>query len=1548
MSGDGAKRIQSEAHARSTESASLQAAATPGKTTLVEQNARRHGGAAPLSGKRDTSDGGAFPAMPAFAPNQKQYDLFFDIHRTNLLEATTAMLRQAHWPDPAPDAPFAAGGDRRFTASVNAAIRSRIAHWEGHRMAPLLYPGNPLDAFRQYIAADKDQMHEVAWSPMFGDAFARLVHQSIYESLRQRIGPRYRAALEHMMDWPEADQLIAGHPIDPIVAAAITPPETVDRGQIAVVNASGPPKLKNVTAKWLGHENEELWNFVEVTPAGASVEDVAAALWKDPKQTTNAYALTKVGDVFRVAPAHARSVLRRLYPDEVIGDTDSNPSRAQQLLVLSKSKIGERVRARWTSDAVKATKNKPDPKKDTKHAANATDQDETKQAAKAEGKEKPSLTQIMEIEASIGSHLEKLRIAVAGLGMSNRLAEVISRHAIRMTALASGEPATIDKWLPVLQFQHTQLISIGPRIPPLVEKLLPVFYIPPNELKDAKQKSDRENMSSVLSQYLDAANTSDDPPTSGNLLAGVLGKEKQSALEGIGQVQDSTRQATRDGVATRVGAQQGSTGIDDELTRVREDAMSGRNKGSGQYTEKKTLIRAGEISLRNRMNNVEQSIVMLREAAAAAGFGDVALLKKVLPNVKPLPQVLLDVHDHLRAVDRVWAGARAEFDENEAAQAVPQDAPEDWADWQERQIGLDAAREAFARIAGDEDIGTFLREAHAKVRTQQMINAVTTMAGALLITLATGMGAAAFAEVASVALVGESMTLAAQFTKGAIQVAISAPINSIVQLAVSGHDASFGKAMLENALMDAFSRLLMFPLKEAERLAMAEVRQISQLQHVTATETKAMASASSYAGTMMLAEGLTGMATMWAANRLVSLVSSTQQEVTEPFALTVLQQGAAIGLGRFFAGRMSAWQERRKQLALTRVGSTPEMHALFAARDAFYADAQKLENHPSPEPGAADTFSKRDAALLRDERVALGRDTAEPAATDRQPARAPETTPAESKKPAPPETAATESTKPANDGPPRDASALLEVRAPKGSPGPDASNASPKAKPGRPDTGGTSEIDSLTSSLPILDKLETATGVQKGPAYDRDMADLRQFYADQEGEAQQGVARSGVTQDGQYGWRYGNKAFTFSHGVVNFEVRVHLDTTNVTPAEVQQLKAQVHAGVDRHYNTQKLKVRGPDGAESQLHLEIVFVDDAATSDIQVKVLPGNGPAHLNEWYVDGKPTTHAHEVTHGGFGIKDEYHDATRRAPNRADPDGDGVYNDQSIMGNYWVGSWQDGVVDPGTSVKQRHLDEISQQVPPRPSQPNQPTRSPYAIEPSTTLDGNVNTATRREGEASRPEAPSASEQSSAQESRAGDGTATEQEASQAGPRPVALDPATASSNSAGATSRARATNRSRATASARRGPHWTVESASDVPSIRGGAFDRWFDSLSVGDLEALWARAEIRRVIEQRLRAPGGFHEWHLVARAPTFKGWGLGADAIRGLRTKIEEVAFKNPAGGHGLEGSTTAHNELLAIIDSSQSYGDFVRRLQNWAHYRLEGGAERLPGRLALEVD
>ncbi|KYC76529.1 ribonuclease YeeF family protein [Bacillus licheniformis] len=136
------------------------------------------------------------------------------------------------------------------------------------------------------------------------------------------------------------------------------------------------------------------------------------------------------------------------------------------------------------------------------------------------------------------------------------------------------------------------------------------------------------------------------------------------------------------------------------------------------------------------------------------------------------------------------------------------------------------------------------------------------------------------------------------------------------------------------------------------------------------------------------------------------------------------------------------------------------------------------------------------------------------------------------------------------------------------------------------------------------------------------------------------------------------------------------------------------------------------------------------------------------------------------------------------------------------------------------------------------------------------------------------------------------------------------------------------------------------VPTVKSGEFNKWFNSLSTKQLDELWSDKKIRRAIERQLRAPGGMHEWHLVSRAPTFKHWGVTAEQIRELRTAINEVEFVNPTGKHGGLGSTAAHNELIKIIDSSKDYNMFVRRLNNWANYRLKGGVEALPEGLRIK--
>ncbi|HFJ9285479.1 hypothetical protein JDS98_26385 [Bacillus cereus group sp. N11] len=135
-----------------------------------------------------------------------------------------------------------------------------------------------------------------------------------------------------------------------------------------------------------------------------------------------------------------------------------------------------------------------------------------------------------------------------------------------------------------------------------------------------------------------------------------------------------------------------------------------------------------------------------------------------------------------------------------------------------------------------------------------------------------------------------------------------------------------------------------------------------------------------------------------------------------------------------------------------------------------------------------------------------------------------------------------------------------------------------------------------------------------------------------------------------------------------------------------------------------------------------------------------------------------------------------------------------------------------------------------------------------------------------------------------------------------------------------------------------------DIPSVRDGEFIRWFDNITLDELEIAWANPEVKKVISSRLRSPGKLHEWLMIARAPTFKRWGISAKQIQELRTPTKDVEFINPPGKHHrAPGSKRAHNEILEIIDTSLDYDIFVRRLQMWSHYRYKGGVEGLPGTL-----
>jgi hypothetical protein len=142
------------------------------------------------------------------------------------------------------------------------------------------------------------------------------------------------------------------------------------------------------------------------------------------------------------------------------------------------------------------------------------------------------------------------------------------------------------------------------------------------------------------------------------------------------------------------------------------------------------------------------------------------------------------------------------------------------------------------------------------------------------------------------------------------------------------------------------------------------------------------------------------------------------------------------------------------------------------------------------------------------------------------------------------------------------------------------------------------------------------------------------------------------------------------------------------------------------------------------------------------------------------------------------------------------------------------------------------------------------------------------------------------------------------------------------------------------------------VPARIGGEFHRWFDGLTSSQFDELWAIPEIQKTIRERLLFKGAHHEWLVRSRANVFKAWGLGVGDIANTRQLTNRVNFSNNplggrAGGHvGFPSQSKIwHDELIRIVDSSNDFAEFRRRLNAFADVRLDGGRRALPKQLRL---
>lgn len=72
----------------------------------------------------------------------------------------------------------------------------------------------------------------------------------------------------------------------------------------------------------------------------------------------------------------------------------------------------------------------------------------------------PSVDEVMAIERQIGRLLDGIRARLVLVGTASDLKLAYDARASQVAMLADGDAKTRSTWLPVLQFQHTQLAAI--------------------------------------------------------------------------------------------------------------------------------------------------------------------------------------------------------------------------------------------------------------------------------------------------------------------------------------------------------------------------------------------------------------------------------------------------------------------------------------------------------------------------------------------------------------------------------------------------------------------------------------------------------------------------------------------------------------------------------------------------------------------------------------------------------------------------------------------------------------------------------------------------------------------------------------------------------------------------------------------------------------------------------------------------------------------------------------------------------------------------------
>lgn len=681
------------------------------------------------------------------------------------------------------------GDHKQFVTKTLMQLESWVKFRPITMLDEVLHPASVVSSLGAYVPTNK------AWEPQVGIAVAHALHIAVVASIK-RLAVRYLAVADSKgssgTNAVRFDELVTSSAIDRFVAPGLCWTNVLSVASLSGTDAKAargkPVGIKAVELKFEGARDKRLWNWVRVTPADATAEDVAAKIWKvvddhkDPSASFNAWLLAAAPPLFGVPKrmAMTNENFRQYAPADAEKGDDSVEAQLLHVANLGSATDDAALNERVVAPEVESGK----------VVQSSYD-----------------WRAVSTIVDDCNTQLEFVQKPLRAWNLAGNISPAKGFLQRKAAELPTLDERALTNWGVVVSGQKERLLRISGAMTNVLGKASKLGITDPASEQATPLRE-------ILALYATAAGISHLATPSEAKLLQAYDMQSRLAIRALQSTEASMMGAIRD-VHQQAGDNKHTSNLSFEAVALQERSrnlqaqmLNGTEVDQDEFDD--VSVKSEEIALESRMYGALDGLADINKAARESLKGDAAIIASLFSgSIRDLPELSARIFNDLKPIRNHLDSFRKGYNEEEK-----------WAskdhkrqNREKRREVLKTVREKFDKLAQDRDLNHFFQKATEVIENQQFRTACVKVAAMIGISIVGGAvaGLAARAvggvlmEATGVATVGE-LGLVARTAIVATNVGVDATISAAGTSVIQG--TSFTEAWQENVITSLASSAL--------------------------------------------------------------------------------------------------------------------------------------------------------------------------------------------------------------------------------------------------------------------------------------------------------------------------------------------------------------------------------------------------------------------------------------------------------------------------------------------------------------------------------------------------------------------------------------------------------------------------------------------------------------------------------------------------------------------------------------------------------------------